>query len=566
MVIKNSISSNVILLLDLLTSTLTKIFSGYAKLLLHIFVSTLLVFSINLGIHALRKRSSLSASAPLPPGPASWPIVGSLPKLLLNKPASRWILSVMKEMNTEIACIRLGNVNVISVTSPELAREFFRKQDAVFASRPVTMGTKYMTRGFLTAALVPSGDQWKKMRRVLTSELISPTALKWLLRKRNEEANYLVCYLYNQCMKNSVNRGGVVDLRSVTRQYAANVIRKMVFNKTYFGEGSKDGGAGLEEVEHVDSIFKVLSLYFSFSTSDFLPCLRWFDFEGHEKLMDKTMRAIDKYHDPIIKERIQRWRDRKDEIMMLKKEPEDLLDVLISLEVNGKPLLSIEEIKGQITELFYASIDNPSNMVEWAVAEMINQPDVLRKAVKEIDMVVGKDRLVQESDFPKLNYVKACAREAFRLHPISSFNVPHISTSDTTVGGYFIPKDSYVLASRYGLGRNPRVWDEPLKFKPERHFKTHEDGSLTKVELTEPDLTFISFGIGRRGCPGIQLGSAMSIMLLARLLQAFDWVAPPDGQSMVDLSESVDDHFMAKPLLAHAKPRLPLHVYAAAEI
>ncbi|KAI3837550.1 hypothetical protein MKW98_011469 [Papaver atlanticum] len=566
MVIKNSISSNVILLLDLLTSTLTKIFSGYTNLLLHILVSTLLVFSINFGIHALRKRSSLSASAPLPPGPVSWPVVGCLPKLLLNKPASRWILSLMKEMNTEIACIRLGNVNVISVTSPELAREFFRKQDAVFASRPITMGTKYMTRGFLTAALVASGDQWKKMRRVLTSELISPTVLKWLLRKRNEEANYLVCYLYNQCMKNSVNGGGVVDLRLVTRQYAANVIRKMVFNKRYFGEGSKDGGAGLEEVEHVDSIFTVLSLYFSFSMSDFLPCLRWFDFEGHEKLMNKTMRAIDKYHDPIIEERIQRWRDRKDEIMMQKKEPEDLLDVLISLEVNGKPLLSTEEIKGQITELFYASIDNPSNMVEWAVAEMINQPDVLRKAVKEIDMVVGKDRLVQESDFPKLNYVKACAREAFRLHPISSFNVPHISTSDTTVGGYFIPKDSYVLVSRYGLGRNPRVWDEPSKFKPERHFKTHEDGSLTKVELTEPDLTFISFGIGRRGCPGIQLGSAMSIMLLARLLQAFDWVAPPDGQSMVDLSESVDDHLMLKPLLAHAKPRLPLHVYAAAEI
>ncbi|KAI3844147.1 hypothetical protein MKW92_032041 [Papaver armeniacum] len=118
------------------------------------------------------------------------------------------------------------------------------------------------------------------------------------------------------------------------------------------------------------------------------------------------MRVIGKYHDPIIEERIQQWRDRKDEqLMVQKKEPEDLLDVLISLEANGKPLLSVEEIKAQITEFFYTSIDNPSNMVEWAVAEMINQPDVLQKAVKEIDTVVGKHRLVQESDIPKLNYV-----------------------------------------------------------------------------------------------------------------------------------------------------------------
>ncbi|MCL7027333.1 hypothetical protein MKW94_022613 [Papaver nudicaule] len=550
-------SSIIILFMNFLTSV---------NHLLHIIVSVLFVFAIKFWWNALRRRSSLSKSAPLPPGPAPWPIVGCLPKLLFNKPAFRWILSVMKEMNSEIVCIRLGNVNVISVTSPELAREFLKKQDAVFASRPIVMGTKYMTRGFLTNALVTTGDQWKKMKRVLSSELISPTVLKWLLQRRNEEANNLVSYLYSQCMQSSVNGGAVVDLRLATRQYAANVIKKMVFNQRYFGAGRKDGGPGPEELEHVDSILTVLSLYYCFSMSDFLPCLSWFDFEGHEKLMNKAMRVIDKYHDPIIEERIQQRRERKDEMVMEKMEPADLLDVLISLEVNGKPLLSTEEIKGQITELFYASVDNPSNMVEWAIGEMINQPDVLRKAVEEIDMVVGNDRLVQESDFPKLNYVKACAKEAFRLHPLASFNVPHISSSDTTVGGYFIPKGSHVLVSRYGLGRNPRVWDEPLKFKPERHFRTDQGGSLTTVDLAEPDLKFISFGVGRRGCPGIQLGSMMSIMLLARLLQAFDWSASPNAHSMIDLSESANDHSMANPLFAYAKPRLPLHVYTTAEI
>ena len=94
-----------------------------------------------------------------------------------------------------------------------------------------------------------------------------------------------------------------------------------------------------------------------------------------------------------------------------------------------------------------AAVDNPSNAVEWALAEMINQPELLQRATEELDNVVGRDRLVQESDIPKLNYVKACAREAFRLHPIAPFNGHHVIMKDTMIGNYLIPKGSlkYIL-------------------------------------------------------------------------------------------------------------------------
>ena len=205
-----------------------------------------------------------------------------------------------------------------------------------------------------------------------------------------------------------------------------------------------------------------------------------------------------------------------------------------------------------------ATVDNPSNAVEWALAEMINQPELLQKATEELDAVVGRERLVLESDLSHLNYVKACAREAFRLHPIAPFNVPHVSISDTTVDNYLIPKGSHVLLSRMGLGRNPKVWDEPLKFRPERHLK--DDRSA--VVLTESDLRFISFSTGMRGCVGITLGTTMTVMLFARLLHGFSWDVPHD-QSSIDLTESKDELFLARPLLALAKPRLPPHVYPA---
>ena len=198
--------------------------------------------------------------------------------------------------------------------------------------------------------------------------------------------------------------------------------------------------------------------------------------------------------------------------------------------------------------------DNPSQAAEWAMAEMINQPEIMKKAVEEIDRVVGKDRLVQESDIPELKYIKACIRESLRIHPVAPFNVPHLSTADTVVGGYFIPKGSHVLLSRVGLGRNPRIWEDPLRFKPERHMNNDV------VNLFETELRFISFSTGKRGCPGIALGTAMTVMLLARLLQGFSWSLPPN-QKEIDLKESMDHLLLAKPLHAHAKPRLHPSMY-----
>ncbi|XP_057972652.1 tyrosine N-monooxygenase [Malania oleifera] len=192
------------------------------------------------------------------------------------------------------------------------------------------------------------------------------------------------------------------------------------------------------------------------------------------------------------------------------------------------------------------------------MAEMINQPKLLQKATEEIDRVVGKERLVQESDIPRLNYVKACAKEAFRLHPSTPFNVPHVAISDTTVGGgYFNPKGNHLLLSRIGLDRNLKVWSDPLRFDPDHHLT---GDSSEAVVLTEPDLRFISFSTGRRGCIAATLGTAMTVMLFARLIQGFSW-SPPHNVSGIELAEAENDLFMAIPLVARATPRLPLHLY-----
>ncbi|KAK4274924.1 hypothetical protein QN277_018082 [Acacia crassicarpa] len=483
----------------------------------------------------------------LPPGPKPWPIIGSLPEMLSSKFAPKWIHQLMKNMNTEIACIKLGNVHVIPVTNPALACEFLKKQDDIFASRPTSMSSGLISRGYKTTILSLYGEQWKKMKKIVIKDLLSPAKHRWLHNKRMEEADNLVRYVYMSSQNN--NEGGLVNVRIAAQHYSGNVIRKMIFNKRYFGEGREDGAPGIEEIEHVSAVFTILKYLFAFSVSDYMPCLRALDVDGHKRMSKNALSIVNKYHDPIIEQRIKQWNEGT------KAETEDLLDVMISLkDANNKPLLTMHEIKSQITELMLATVDNPSNAAEWALAEMMKQPELLKKATEELDKVVGKNRLVEESDIPKLNYIKACLREAFRLHPIAPFNVPHVAMHDTVVSNYFIPKGSHVILSREELGRNPKVWEEPLKFKPERHLM--DDGS--DVFLTEPDLRFITFTAGKRGCPGVVLGTTLSVMLLARLIHGFTWSAPPNKP--IELLQSETDPFIAHPLEAVAKLRLPKEV------
>ncbi|XP_048128532.1 tyrosine N-monooxygenase-like [Rhodamnia argentea] len=490
----------------------------------------------------------------LPPGPSPWPIIGCVPEMLRQKPTFRWIHRLMKEMDTNIACIRLGNVHVIPVTCPEIAREFLTKHDAKFSSRPPSMASRTCSGGYLTAILTPYGTQWKKMRRVLVSEIISPARRRWLKDRRTEEADNLVKYIYNR----SKSLSQTVNVRTATRQYTANVTRQIMFSKRWFGEERADGGPTVAEEEHVEAVYTILKYLFAFCISDYFPWLVGLDLDGHERLVKEAISTVKKYHDPIIDSRIGKWRrfgHSNEE--PTSDEPHDLLDVLITLkDSEGKPLLTLEEIKAQVTEIMFASIDNPANAVEWALAEMINQPEMLKTAMDELDRVVGKERLVQECDIPHLNYIKACAREAFRLHPIRPFVPTHMAMSDAVVAGYFIPKGSHVLLSRPGLGRNPKVWNNPLEFRPERHLTSE----CTEVQLTEPDLRFISFSTGRRSCVAPLFGTAMTVMLLARMVQGFNWKAPRDVTS-INLDESIEDMFPVDPVIAHAEPRLPLYLY-----
>ncbi|KAI3686708.1 hypothetical protein L1987_80392 [Smallanthus sonchifolius] len=496
----------------------------------------------------LSKKSS--RNQPLPPGPTPLPFIGSAIQMLLNKPTFRWIHKLMDQCDTPILCVRLGpSTHVIAVSSPDIACEFLKKQDDIFISRPDFLSANLISDGYLTIVMSPFGEQWRKMKRVINRELLSPQIHKWLQPKRDEEADQLLRYICDQIEKqDAIVDGGLINVRDVSQHFFGNVMRNIVFGKRFFGQGMEDGGPGKEETEHVVALFTILKYLYAFCITDYFPWLRGkIDFDGHQKITRAAIETVRKYQDPLVDERIQMWSNGT------RREKCDMLDVLIELK---NPMLTPEEIKAQILELMIATIDNTSNAIEWVIGEMINEPKILRRSVEELDHVVGRRKLVEEQDIPQLNYIKACIKEAFRLHPVESFLPPHVSTMDTTVAGYFIPKGSHVILSRYGLGRNPNTWVDPLRFDPDRH----QPVKGKQLVLSDDDLRLISFSTGKRGCPGITLGTTITTMLLARMVQGFTWEAPGNERS-IELAENHDDMFLAKPLVAIAKPRLPRYMY-----
>ncbi|PQQ03585.1 licodione synthase-like [Prunus yedoensis var. nudiflora] len=105
--------------------------------------------------------------------------------------------------------------------------------------------------------------------------------------------------------------------------------------------------------------------------------------------------------------------------------------------------------------------------MEWALAELINHPNVLKKVREEIDRVVGNKRLVVESDGPNLPYIQAIIKETFRLHPPVCL-VTRRCVQRCKIGKYVIPENTMLLVNAWAIGRDPKYWQSPLDFSPER--------------------------------------------------------------------------------------------------
>ncbi|XP_072014939.1 vitamin D 25-hydroxylase-like [Amphiura filiformis] len=172
-----------------------------------------------------------------------------------------------------------------------------------------------------------------------------------------------------------------------------------------------------------------------------------------------------------------------------------------------------DNMAGQIFLLFLAGTDTTSNTLRWGTQYLVRNPMVQDRIHREIDTVVGRNRLPKLADKPYLPYIQALIAELHRIISLVPLSIFHVAADTTTFRGYTIPKNSVVISNLYAVMHSPELWGDPEEFRPER-FLDNEGN------FREPD-EVIPYGVGRRVCLGEALARQELFIFFAHLLHQF---------------------------------------------
>ncbi|KAJ6830775.1 flavonoid 3'-monooxygenase-like [Iris pallida] len=390
------------------------------------------------------------------------------------------------------------------------------------------------------------------LRKLCAVHLFSTKALDDLRPVREEEVAIFARNLNEQALM-----GGTVNLGKGLNVCATNALARAMIGRRVFCNAEDQGKAD----EFKEMVAELMRLAGVFNIGDFVPWLKWMDLQGVVGKMKRLHRKFDAFFNEVIEEHeVKDGGDQKG-----KGSSRDLLSVLIGLKKDGADeedgcSFTNTDIKALLLNLFTAGTDTSSSTVEWALAELIHHPDILKKAQEELDSVVGRNRLVLESDLPKLPLLHAIVKENFRLHPATPLSIPRLASEECIVDGHRIPKNATLMVNVWGIARDPGVWSDPLEFRPARFLP---GGENEHVDVKGNNFELIPFGAGRRICAGMSLGVKMIQFLTATLVHAFDWTLPQglDAQKL-DMEEAFGLTLQrAVPLVVHPVPRLAPQAY-----
>ncbi|XP_020230342.1 cytochrome P450 81E8 [Cajanus cajan] len=455
-----------------------------------------LIFLVTLKLLFFRKRVKNP-----PPSPPSLPLIGNLHQL---KPPIHRTLHSISQKRGPIFSLRFGSQPVLVVSSASAAEECFTKNDIVFADRFRSALTKHL--GFNHTIITASsyGDHWRNLRRISSLEILSNHRLNSFLGIRRDETAKLLRKLSHEEFTR-------VELRPMFAELTFNIIMRMVCGKRYYGE--EHDGTSAEEAKKFRTLMSELSQFgLGSNLADFVPVLSFFCFSRHRKLAEAGEK-LDAFFQGLI-----------DEQRNKKESSNTMIGHLLSSQESQPEYYTDQIIKGLIMALYVAGTETSAVALEWAMANLLNHPEVLEKARIEIDTEVGQERLIEEADVAKLPYLHNIISETLRLHPPVPMLLPHYSSQDCTVGGYDVPRNTLLMVNAWAIHRDPELWADPTSFKPERF----ENGPVDAHKL-------IPFGLGRRACPGAAMAQRTLGLTLGSLIQCFEWKRI--GEEEVDLSE-----------------------------
>ncbi|KAL5703230.1 hypothetical protein ACHQM5_028347 [Ranunculus cassubicifolius] len=464
----------------------------------------------------------------LPPGPWGLPIVGNLPFL-----AGQDLHNCFAQLSHKygpVMRLQLGSRLSVVISSPDTAKQVLKDHDSDFADRDIPVADTIASYGGMDIGFAPQGVHWRMLRRLCARKLLNHGNLEALYELRRGEVRNMVTKVYSKI-------GSSVDIGGIVLFTCFNIITDLMWGNTLAGEEKRHVSAQL-----LEALQKLIDLLGEVNISDFFPVLAPFDLQGKARQVKEIMERYDQIFKFVIEKRK----------TMEKGASPEFLQALLQHEAEGDQETPLTEthLKALFVDLILAGTKTTTNSVEFAIAELLHQPELMKKVQDELDEVVGLNQVVEESHLPQLPYLEATVREVLRLHPAGPLLVPHLARASNVVGGYLIPKGAKIFVNAWAIHRDPKYWNDASEFQPERFLNSNMDGNCSGN-----DFRFIPFGAGRRSCIGKSLAVKMFSHLLATLLHSFNWELPQGVE--LDLSEKFSIDLRLKvPLVVFPSPRL----------
>ncbi|XP_032655694.1 cytochrome P450 1A1 isoform X1 [Chelonoidis abingdonii] len=441
------------------------------------------------------------------PGPRGYPLIGNVLELGSNPHLT---LTQMSQTYGDVMQIQIGSRPVLVLSGLDTIKQALVKQGEDFMGRPDLYSFRHIGDGQSLTFSADSGEVWKARRKLAQNALktfsLSPSpnsSSTCLLEEHvSKEADYLVrkfLQLMEEEKRFDPYRYMVVSV--------ANVICAMCFGKRYDHDDQE-----LLSIVNLNKEFGEVAA--SGNPADFIPVLQYLPSRPMKIFKDLNKR-FNSFLQKIVKEHSCSF--DKDNIR-------DITDSLIQhcqekkVDESANIQLSDQKIVNIVNDLFGAGFDTVTTALSWSLMYLVTYPEIQKKIQKELDQVIGRERRPRLSDRPMLPYTEAFILEIFRHSSFLPFTIPHCTTKDTVLNGYFIPKDLCVFVNQWQVNHNEKLWKDPSTFNPERFLKAEG----TEVNRAESEKV-MTFGLGKRKCIGESIGRWEVFLFLTILLQQLEF-------------------------------------------
>uniref|UniRef100_A0A8C3ATS2 Cytochrome P450 1A n=1 Tax=Cyclopterus lumpus TaxID=8103 RepID=A0A8C3ATS2_CYCLU len=428
------------------------------------------------------------------PGPKPLPIIGNVLEV-----GSRPYLSLtaMSKRYGNIFQIQIGMRPVVVLSGSDTLRQALVKQGDDFAGRPDLYSFRLINDGKSLAFSTDRAGVWRARRKLAYSALRSFATLEGTTPEYSCMLEEHVCkegdYLIKQLNTVMAADGSFDPFRHIVVS-VANVICGMCFGRRY----NHDDQELLSLVNLSDEFSQMVG---SGNPADFIPALRFLP-----NTMLKKFKKINALFSTFVQKIVSEHYATYD-----KGHIRDITDSLIDhcedrkLDENSNVQMSDEKIVGIVNDLFGAGFDTISTTLSWAVMYLVAYPEIQERLYQELKDKVGLDR-----SFP---YFKITARKPIRKL---------LNTQDTSLNGYFIPKDTCVFINQWQVNQDPELWKDPSTFNPDR-FLSADGATVNKLEGER----VMAFGMGKRRCIGEVIARNEVYLFLAIIIQKLHFLAMP---------------------------------------